>query len=31
MVRNDEVRRATEVLTAIVETEIELAESRTVL
>jgi guanylate kinase len=28
MVRNDEVRRATEVLTAIVETEIALAEER---
>jgi guanylate kinase len=31
MVRNDDVRRATEVLTAIVETEITLAASRSLL
>src|SRR5262249_32140990 len=31
MVRNDDLRRATEVLTAIVETEIALAASRTAL
>jgi len=31
MVRNDDVRRATEVLTAIVETEIEMAASRSLL
>jgi guanylate kinase len=31
MVRNDDVRRATEVLTAIVEAEIELAASKTAL